>query len=203
VRVKKRLRFVREETPSGDVVYRAKRKRELAVITPRPRELGGGYDLAVQTDRTKRTIEVATIAEAREAAEAMRYAPAQRNPLALPKMPGPTFWWGAGLGAAVAVGLTVWLEGRANAQTAPLPPALPPGPGVTALLTGAASQSVASGGREVTVSLPSGSQWVSFAGQNVNGSGPITIPAPAAGTYDAAYIATGGGQAVQTMLTVT
>lgn len=220
MRTKKRLKYVREETFDGLSVYRAKRKKELALIVPRPE---GGYAVALHSEKCKQRTIAPTIADAKHVVEAMRVAAPRRNPIARVMPSSKSLWWAAG-GAAVAIVATMWFENRANAETKPgggggggsipaPPPVNPPATQVHVTLSTNPTQSTSWNGGTMFVDLPAGATgWVSVA-QNggapltTNAAGalltpdPLQLPANPRGTYGIVYTGPGGDKT--TTLTVT
>ncbi len=214
MRPKKRLQFTRFEDADGSLVYRAKRKREMALITPSAQ---GGYDVTYIRDKQKQRVVTTHLAEAKECCEAMRSIP-RRNPLpSWMTSPGAKrFWIGAGLGAAVAAVATLLVQKSAAAAssgsagstgasgTTPAP--LVPSPGTPAAattteafqLTTDDTQSFGWDGKS-TVSLvlpPGATGWVSVtppggAASSVTGTaaatGALQLPNPPTGTWTIVY----------------
>lgn len=211
MRTKKRLKWTRDETPSGLVVYRAKRKTETAVIVPQPE---GGYAVSLATKKCKKRTIVGTVAEAREAAEVMRASQPRRNPLF--KMPSPIFLWGAGAGAVAALGVAVWIMKKSAAATAaatpaPTPAQLPPGATLnvtqTAQLLAMPTQTLTWTGGTLLLTLPLGAtSWASVNNSTVPGvsaTGSLQLPDPPIGSYTIDYVTPGlGGEADTTNTTV-
>ena len=222
MRTRKRLQYVREDA-NGTVFYRAKRKREMALIAPSP---AGGYDLVYVKDKIKRTATAMRLQEAKDACEAMRSAPPRRNPL--PSwVGGKAFWWGAGVGAAIAATAAILMEKNASAQV-PKTPALPGAGGSSGASSGASPSATSSpassnpatvaplaadedtqeltwNGGPLALSLPLnvGTSWVSVNGSTsgVNATGPLYLPANPVGTWTIVYNTADGP--VTTTVTIT